>query len=103
MSMHEIQEGLGGTGKFGEGFVALGLLGGIGGTILILMGVFMSWPQWNDGPSVYTDSLTSGMLFLMMGLGFIVFGVMAMMSGWARHHPGFDEHGLKPTEAQLDE
>jgi hypothetical protein len=103
MSMHEIQEGLGGSGKLGEGFVGLGILGAIGGGILVFMAVFLTWPLGNSGESVYADSLIAGALFMVMGIGFTVFGVMVMISGWARHHPGYDEHGAHPTAAQLED
>lgn len=92
MDMHELQEGLGGTGKFGELFVGLGLIGIVGGGLLCVMGAFMMWPEGNTGEAVHIDSLQSGMLFLVMGVGFVLFAVMIMLAGWARHHPGFDEH-----------
>ncbi len=101
--MHDVQEGLGQTGKFGEGFVGLGLLGLIGGAILVFMAVFAAFEPWAAGDAVEIDALVSGSLFVVMGLGFITFGVMIILSGWARHHPGFDEHGFHPTKAQEEE
>lgn len=94
MSMHDLQEGIGATGKLGEGFLALGLLGFLGGGILAFMGWFMQWTPGNTGAAVHNDSLIAGALFLVMGVGFMVFAVMIIMSGWARHHPGFDEAGM---------
>lgn len=94
MSMKELQDGLGATGKFGEGFLGLGILSTIIGGAMAFMGWFMVWPEWNTGSAVHTDSLISGALFLVMGIGFTVFAVMIMLAGWARHHPGFDERGM---------
>ena len=103
MSMHDLHEGMGQTGKLGEGFLVLGILAAIGGAILTMMGGLLMWPEKNSGASVHVDSITSGLLFLVMGLGFATFAVMIMMAGWARHHPGYDEHGAHPTDAQHEE
>lgn len=90
MTMHDVQEGLGQTGRFGEAFVGLGLLillGGIGHIASPLFG-FPLFPLTGNEPVV--EALPIGILFVLEGVGFVVFGVMAIRSGWARHHPGSD-------------
>ena len=100
MTLHEVQEGIGETGKLGEGFIALGLLGAIGGGILVGIMLAGGFTPWSAGEAVETDALITGALFLVMGIGFTVFGVMIVLAGWARQHPGYDEHGLHPTDVQ---
>ncbi len=85
----ELQDEVGKTGLFGEIFIGLGLLIGLfGGTTwgLSLAGFF-------DGSAVGAEAVRGdwtalGFLFAVLGLGFIVFGAMAIMAGWDRHrHP----------------
>ena len=86
----DLQEGLGQTGRFGEFFIALGALIALFG--LLVIAVAFSWlelPFFSAIGSV-DDSLIAGFLFLIEGVGFILFGVLAVMSGWARHHPGWE-------------
>lgn len=86
-SVHELQEGLGQTGRFGEFFIVLGILIFIGGAILAFVG---HGNVLQDGTSHVdkgnSDAVQVGWLFFFEGLGFTVFGAMVMWAGWGRHH-----------------
>jgi cytochrome c biogenesis protein ResB len=89
--LHEMQEGVGSTGRFGEIFVVLGLLIMVLGGILWGLGAtgfFQDPNKIADGGA--SDAVQSGALFFFEGLGFTAFGAMVMVTGWARHHP--DDH-----------
>jgi hypothetical protein len=87
VQVKEFQEGVGSSGLFGEIFIGLGLLIGLFGGITwgLSMGGF-----YDDSPIGATaargDWIALGFLFLIEGIGFIVFGVMILVAGWDRHH-----------------
>ncbi len=85
-NLHELQEGIGQTGKLGEVFCGLGLLIAILGVILFAAGQMgvMSDSYTPDGGD--SDAIQVGFLFLFEGLGFIVFGIMIIAAGWGRSH-----------------
>lgn len=83
-NVHELQEGLGQTGRFGEIFIGLGLLIAVLGGALWWLGhghVLTNGPHGGG-----SDAILTGALFFFEGLGFTLFGVMIMVSGWGRHH-----------------
>ena len=89
-NLHEVQEGLGQTGRFGEIFVGLALIMLAGGAALL--GVMLS--GFFDGSVIDTgaangDALILTIFLFVMALGFGTFGVLAILSGWARHHDDF--------------
>lgn len=87
---HHLQKELGQTGRFGEFFIGLGALIALGGIVIIVGGVFDA-PLLGFTKTVpAVDGIQAGALFLIEGIGFILFGVLAIMSGWARHHPGWE-------------
>jgi hypothetical protein len=85
-SLHELQAGVGQTGRFGEIFIGLGVLIAILGTVLAVMGHtrFLTDGLTPDHGNV--DAVTVGWLFLFEGLGFTLFGIMIMAAGWGRAH-----------------
>jgi hypothetical protein len=85
-SLHELQEGIGQTGRFGEIFIGLGILITVLGAALTVMGTthFLSDGTTFDHGNV--DAVTVGWLFLFEGLGFTLFGIMIMAAGWGRAH-----------------
>jgi hypothetical protein len=85
-NLHDLQSGIGQTGRFGEIFIGLGILIAILGAALTVMG---STHFLSDGFSPdkgNTDAVTVGWLFLFEGLGFSLFGIMIILAGWGRHH-----------------
>lgn len=55
--------------------------------IIGLFGIGMLWMSgrftpWSAGAGVATDALILGALFLVMGVGFLTFGVMIGREGW---------------------
>lgn len=82
---------MGQTGHFGEVFVGLAVLFLAGGGILL--GVSLSGGL-DDSPAGATaaqnDALILYVFLFVMGVGFGLFGLMAILSGWARHHDGFE-------------
>ncbi|MCA1818656.1 MAG: hypothetical protein ABR562_02195 [Thermoplasmatota archaeon] len=85
-SVHELQEGLGQTGRFGEFFIVLGILIFVGGAILAFVG---HHDLLHDGTGLdggNSDAVQVGWLFFFEGLGFTLFGIMVMLAGWGRHH-----------------
>lgn len=89
MKAKELQHDMGSSGLFGEIFIGLGLLIGLFGGItwgMSLAGVFDDSPM--GAVAARADWTALSFLLLVEGLGFILFGVMAMVSGWDRHkHP----------------
>ncbi|MES2155779.1 MAG: hypothetical protein V4510_11645 [bacterium] len=87
-NLHELQEGIGQTGKLGELFIGLGgLIAVLGLTLFVIGEMHMLSDGFSpDGGNV--DAVTVGFLFLFEGIGFVVFGVMIVLAGWGRHHEG---------------
>ena len=87
-SVHELQEGLGQTGMFGEFFIVLGILIFIGGGVLAWVGHsgMLHDSMTGFSESGNSDAVQVGWLFFFEGLGFTVFGAMVMLAGWGRHH-----------------
>lgn len=87
MRAKEFQEGIGKTGLFGEIFIGLGLLiGAFGGVTwgMSMAGFFDGSPV--GAVAVRGDWIGLGFLFLVEGLGFLIFGILAIVAGWDRHH-----------------
>lgn len=85
-SLHDLQEGMGQTGRFGEIFIGLGLLIAILGASLAVMGHTRFLTDGFGADHGNTDAVTVGWLFLFEGLGFLLFGIMIMLAGWGRQH-----------------
>jgi hypothetical protein len=88
-SVKEVTHGSGETGVFGEIFIGLGILIGLGG--LGLWGLELSG-FFEDSPvgavAAENDAFALWFLLLVEGIGFTLFGVMCMVSGWDRQkHP----------------
>ena len=85
----EIQHGSGETGVFGEIFIGLGLLilgAGIALAILTATGFFHDSPAGRVAAE--NDAFALWFLLAIEGIGFTIFGVMCLVSGWDRaHHP----------------
>lgn len=85
----EIQHGSGETGVFGEIFIGLGMLiflAGIALWVLVLTGFFRDSPA--GVAAAENDAFSLWFLLAVEGIGFTVFGVMCLVSGWDRaHHP----------------
>ncbi|MGB1585861.1 MAG: hypothetical protein ACPHID_02290 [Thermoplasmatota archaeon] len=64
-------------------FKYLGLLGLVGGAILVIFGL-VGFPMWNSGDAVNADALLAGGLFVVMGIGFITFGMMIKTESWEK-------------------
>lgn len=89
LSVKEITHGSGETGVFGEIFVGLGILIGLAG--LGLAGLHYTG-FFDDSPAgavaARNDAFSLWFLLVIEGIGFTVFGVMCLVSGWDRaHHP----------------
>jgi hypothetical protein len=92
-SLKDVQHGMGETGVFGEIFVVLGILIGLGGAVSLVMlgmGVFDDSPVGRDAAAA--DWIGLGFLLLIEGIGFLMFGILAMVSGWDRHHHPDEVH-----------
>lgn len=85
-NLHELQEGIGQTGRFGEVFVGLGLLIAILGAVLFVAGETGKMTDGFQPDGGNSDAIQVGWLFFFEGLGFIVFGVMIVAAGWGRAH-----------------
>jgi uncharacterized membrane protein YidH (DUF202 family) len=85
-SLHDLQKGIGQTGKFGEIFIGLGVLIAILGTALAVMGHMRFLTDGFSPDKGNTDAVTVGWLVLFEGLGFCLFGIMIMLAGWGRQH-----------------
>ncbi len=86
-TVQEIHEGMGQTGRLGEIFLGLGVFIFLYGIALwILSGTSAITNSVIGGHRAADDMLTVWFLYLVMGVGFSVFGVMAMLAGWGRHH-----------------
>ena len=84
--LHDLQEGIGQTGRFGEIFIGLGILIAILGGTLFAMGHARFLTDGFSPDHGNTDAVTVGWLFFFEGLGFILFGIMIMAAGWGRQH-----------------
>jgi hypothetical protein len=88
-TVKEVTHGSGETGVFGEIFVGLGLLilaAAIGLWVLQLTGFFEDSIVGQQAAE--NDAFTLWFLLAIEGVGFTVFGVMVLVSGWDRvHHP----------------
>lgn len=90
MGMHEVQQELGETGRFGEFFIVLGALIGLAGLASLLSNIF-GFPLFPfTGEEDRTMMIQAMGLFVLEGVGFVLFGIMAIRAGWARHHPEAD-------------
>lgn len=85
-NLHELQEGIGQTGRFGEVFVGLGALITILGATLFTLGEMGFFTDGFSPDKGNSDAIQVGFLFLFEGIGFIVFGIMIIAAGWGRHH-----------------
>ena len=86
-SAHELQEGIGQTGLFGEIFIGIGLLMGVGGGILLWYGHVGGLDDSTVGhDAAIGDAGILAFFLLVMMVGFGVFGALAILSGWSRHH-----------------
>ncbi len=85
-NLHELQEGIGQTGRLGEVFVGLGFLIAILGGVLFVAGELGGLSDGHAPDHGNGDAVQVGFLFLFEGLGFIVFGIMIITAGWGRHH-----------------
>ncbi|MHB8632629.1 MAG: hypothetical protein ACYDBQ_01495 [Thermoplasmatota archaeon] len=87
-SARELQEGIGQTGRLGEIFIGLGVLIFFYG---IALWILSSTPAIQNsvigGARAYDDLLPVWFFYCVMGVGFSVFGIMAVLAGWGRHHP----------------
>ncbi len=91
ISLRRLHREAGETGHFGEFILALGIAIVIGGLILIAWGLQATPSVSSD--SVALDAVTSGVLFIVGGVGVGVLGSFGIYSGWGRHHPRFDAGG----------
>ena len=87
-NVHELQEGIGQTGKLGELFIGLGALIAILGITLFAIGKMHGLHDGVSPDGGNTDAVTVGFLFLFEGVGFVIFGFMIVLAGWGRHHEG---------------
>ena len=86
-----MQAGLGQTGRFGEIFVALAILMAVGG--FALLGYSLSGGLDDSavgGDAARGDALILYLFLFVMALGFGLFGILALLLGWGRHHEGFE-------------
>lgn len=88
-SAKEVHEAAGSSGVFGEIFIGLGLLIGLVGTVFwTLTGLGFYDDSVVGKTAAHADWTALSFLFIVEGLGFVVFGVMCMVAGWDRHkHP----------------
>lgn len=70
------------TGVFKGIFIVLSLAIGAFGAAVTIFSLTDGFTEWSAGPSVVTDGLILGALFLVMGVGFLAFGVMVGREGW---------------------
>lgn len=88
-SVKDVTHGSGETGVFGEIFIGLGLfilLGAIVLAVLVGVGFFADSPVGELAAE--NDAFSLWFLLAVEGVGFTVFGVMCLVSGWDRaHHP----------------
>lgn len=90
MRPREIHRRSGESGRFGEFFVALGVFVGLLGIAHIVIGATDLLPHFEGFPSVTVDNIQSGVMFLLLGTGIVIFGIMAIRAGWGRQHPDSD-------------
>jgi hypothetical protein len=87
LSVKEITHGSGETGVFGEIFVGLGILIGLAGIGLAILhgtGFFDDSPA--GAVAARNDAFSLWFLLVIEGIGFTVFGIMCLVSGWDRAH-----------------
>ncbi len=87
VSVKEVTHESGETGVFGEVFIGLGLLIGLVGLtfwVLSMVGFYDDSPV--GATAARGDWIALGFLFFIEGLGFTLFGIMALVAGWDRHH-----------------
>ncbi len=73
----------GSTGVFKGIFTVLSVFIGLFGVVVTYLSLFGGFtPDWNAGTAVITDGLILGALFIVMGVGFMTFGVMIGREGW---------------------
>ena len=82
----DMQKEIGGSGRVGEAFVALGLVILLGGIALLAVGRTGYFAAGPTGAGGSWDGAIAGILFVVEGIGFMVFGAVAILSGWDRHH-----------------
>jgi hypothetical protein len=89
LSVKEVTHGAGETGVFGEIFIGLGILIGLAGLGLWGLQLTGFFDHSNVGSvAANNDAFTLWFLMLIEGVGFTMFGVMCLVSGWDRaHHP----------------
>jgi hypothetical protein len=93
VTVKEVTHGSGETGVFGEIFIGLGILialGGIGLWVLQATGFFDDSPVGSVAAN--NDAFTLWFLLFIEGLGFTIFGVMCLVSGWDREKHPDDVH-----------
>ena len=87
LSVKEITHGSGETGVFGEIFVGLGILIGLAG---VALGILHGIGFFDDSPAgavaARNDAFSLWFLLVIEGIGFTVFGIMCLVSGWDRAH-----------------
>lgn len=73
----------GATGVFKGIFNVLAVIIGVWGAIILALSLGGGFaPNWNAGEAVVTDGLILGALFVVMGVGFLTFGIMIGKQGW---------------------
>jgi hypothetical protein len=93
VSVKDVTHGSGESGVFGEIFIGLGLLIGLAGVALwalTLTGFFDHSPV--GAVAANNDALHLWFLLFIEGVGFTVFGIMCLVSGWDRQHHPDDVH-----------
>ncbi len=76
-------EAHGSKGVFKSIFTVLSVIIGLFGAVITFLSLFGGFaPNWNAGEAIVTDGLILGALFLVMGVGFMTFGVMIGREGW---------------------
>ena len=93
VTVKEVTAHSGETGVFGEIFIGLGLLillAGIALAVLVGVGFFEDSPAGQAAAE--NDAFSLWFLLAIEGVGFTVFGVMCLVSGWDREHHPDDVH-----------
>lgn len=69
-------------GVFKGIFVVLSLVIGLFGAAVTFFSLRGGFVPWSAGEAVVTDGLILGALFVVMGVGFLMFGIMIGREGW---------------------